>query len=190
MSALAAPSARPNGWWGMAVFVAAEATLFGTLMGTYLYLRLHNAHWPPPQVAKPSVLTPVLLTAALVLTSIPMQRAWRAGREQRRSAAVRWLAVALAIQSAYLVWQLHDYVLAVHAMHPQASAYSSVYLTILATDHLHVVAGVLLNAWLLIRISSRLTRYRLVGLQATTFYWHAVNTITVFVLLVQLSPYL
>src|SRR6185437_11423193 len=26
--------ARPNGWWGMALFVAAEATLFGTLIGS------------------------------------------------------------------------------------------------------------------------------------------------------------
>ena len=71
MSALAAPSARPNGWWGMAVFVAAEATLFGTLMGTYLYLRLHNAHWPPPQVAKPSVLTPALLDRCARLDEHP-----------------------------------------------------------------------------------------------------------------------
>jgi len=190
MSAVTAPTARPNGWWGMAVFVAAEATLFGTLLGTYLYLRFHNAHWPPPQVARPTVLSPVLLTAALVLTSLPMQLSWRAGRELRRPAAWNWLAVAFVLQLGYLVWQLHDYALAVHYMHPQASAYSSVYLTILGADHLHVLAGVLLNGWLLIRISSRLTRYRLVGLQAATFYWHAVNTITALVLLVQLSPYL
>ncbi len=190
MSAVAERSARPNGWWGMAVFVAAEATLFGTLMGTYLYLRFQNAHWPPAHVAKPPVLTPALLTLALVLTSIPVQLAWRAGRDRRRPAAWRWLAVAFAVQLGYLFWQLHDYVLAVHAMHPQASAYSSVYLTLLGADHLHVLAGVLLDAWLLLRISSRLTRYRLVGLQATTFYWHAVNTITALVLLVQISPHL
>jgi cytochrome c oxidase subunit 3 len=190
MSAVAERSARPNGWWGMAVFVAAEATLFGTLMGTYLYLRFQNAHWPPAHVAKPPVLTPALLTLALVSTSIPVQLAWRAGRDRRRPAAWRWLAVAFAVQLGYLVWQFHDYVLAVHAMHPQASAYSSVYLTLLGADHLHVLAGVLLDAWLLLRISSRLTRYRLVGLQATTFYWHAVNTITALVLLVQVSPHL
>ena len=36
--------ARPNGWWGMAIFVATEATLFGTLIGTYFYLRFNNLH--------------------------------------------------------------------------------------------------------------------------------------------------
>jgi heme/copper-type cytochrome/quinol oxidase subunit 3 len=174
----------------MVVFVAAEATLFGTLVGSYIYLRFHNAHWPPVQLAKPPVLTPALLTAALVLTSVPVQLAWRAGRDWRRAAAWRWLALAFAVQLGYLIWQLHDYVLAVHAMHPQASAYSSIYLTLLGADHMHVLAGVLLDAWFLMRMSSRLTRYRLAGLQATTFYWHAVNTITAVVLFVQISPHL
>ena len=32
------PRGRPNGWWGMAVFVASEATLIGALVGTYFYL--------------------------------------------------------------------------------------------------------------------------------------------------------
>jgi heme/copper-type cytochrome/quinol oxidase subunit 3 len=188
MSAVPVRVARPNGWWGMAVFVATEATLFGTLAGTYLYLRFENAHWPPPNVPKPPVLVPTLLTVALVLTSAPIQLAWRAGREGRRASAWRALGIAFAVQLAYLVWQLHDYVDAWHTMNPRASAYSSVYLTLLGADHVHVFVGLLLTAWLLLRLATRLTRYRLVALQATTFYWHAVNTITAVVLLIQISP--
>jgi heme/copper-type cytochrome/quinol oxidase subunit 3 len=62
--------------------------------------------------------------------------------------------------------------------------------TLLGADHAHVLVGVLLNAWFLLRIWSRLTRYRVVGVQATAFYWHAVNVITLVVLVVQLSPHL
>jgi cytochrome c oxidase subunit III len=182
--------ARPNGWWGMAVFVATEATLFGTLIGTYIYLRLHNAHWPPQHLPKPPVLTPTLLTAALLLTSVPMQLAWSAARDGRRARAWRLLWLAFAVQLVYLVWQLHDFVHLVHVYPPRGSAWSSLYITTLGADHAHVLAGLLLNAWFLARISSRLTRYRLVGLRATTFYWHAVNTITAVVLAVQLSSYL
>ncbi|NUR77821.1 MAG: hypothetical protein HOQ28_16235 [Thermoleophilia bacterium] len=189
-AALPVRPARPNGWWGMAVFVASEATLFGTLIGTYAYLGLHNAHWPPQHLAKPPVLTPTLLTAALLLTSIPMQLAWRAAREWRRASAWRLLALAFAVELGYLIWQLHDFVDLVHVYPPRGSAWSSVYLTLLGTDHAHVLAGLVLNAWFLVRISSRLTNYRLVGLRATTFYWHAVNTITAVVLAVQVSPYL
>lgn len=190
MSTYALKPARPNGWWGMAIFVTSEATLFGTMVGTYVYLRFHNAHWPPPHVAKPDVLVPAFLTLALVLTSVPMQLAWRAGRNGRRAAAWRFLLVAFAVQLGYLIWQIHDYVHVVHTLKPQSSAYASVLVTLLGADHLHVLAGLLLNLWLLARLARRLTPYRLVGLQATTFYWHAVNAITIVVLLVEVSAHL
>jgi cytochrome c oxidase subunit 3 len=180
-------AARPTGWWGAVAFVATEATLFGTLVGTYIYLSLHNAHWPPPNVPELPVLTPTLLTAALVLTSIPMHIASRAAGSGRRETAWRATTVAFVVQLAYLVWQLHDYVHAIDVYDPQQSAWASVYVTLLGADHLHVLAGVLVSGWFAIRISSRLTRYRIVGLQGAAFYWHAVNVITLVVLAVQLS---
>ncbi len=30
--------AQPSGWWGMALFLCSEVTLFGTLIATYFYL--------------------------------------------------------------------------------------------------------------------------------------------------------
>jgi cytochrome c oxidase subunit 3/cytochrome c oxidase subunit I+III len=182
--------ARAKGWWGMVVFVATEATLFGTLVGTYVYLRFHNAHWPPQQLPKPPVLTPTLLTAALAATSIAMHIASRAAGNGQRLTAWRALAAAFTVQLVYLVWQLHDYVHAIHVYRPQASAWASVYITLLGADHAHVFVGVLLSAWFLVRIRSRLSRYRVAGVQATAFYWHAVNAITLVVLVVQLSPHL
>jgi heme/copper-type cytochrome/quinol oxidase subunit 3 len=181
---------REKGWWGMVVFIATESTLFGTLVGTYIYLRIENKHWPPPNVPKTPVLTPTLLTAALLLTSIPMHVASRAAGSWRRETAWRATAIAFFVQLVYIVWQLHDYVHTVHVYDPKQSAWASIYVTLLGADHLHVLAGVLLSAWFVLRISSRLTRYRIVGLQATAFYWHAVNAITLVVLVVQLSTHL
>jgi heme/copper-type cytochrome/quinol oxidase subunit 3 len=183
-------AARPKGWWGGVVFVATEATLFGTLIGTYIYLRFHNTHWPPPGVPKPPLLTPTLLTAALLLTSIPMYIASRAAGAGRRETAWRATTAAFVVQLVYLVWQLHDYVHTIDVYDPQQSAWASIFVTLLGADHAHVLVGVLLSAWFVVRISARLTRYRIVGLQATAFYWHAVNVITLVVLVVQLSTHL
>jgi cytochrome c oxidase subunit III len=184
-------SARSNGWWGMVVFVLGETTLFLVLFATYFYLRLQSHHWPPAGVDKPPVLTPVLLTAALAATSIAMQLAWSSARAGNRIAAWWPLAAAGMIQAGYLIWQVHDFVLDVHREPPADSAYSSIRSTILAIDHAHVLLGVLLTGWMLARLATRLTPYRLRGLQATTFYWHAVNAITIAVLfVVELSPYL
>jgi heme/copper-type cytochrome/quinol oxidase subunit 3 len=181
-------TARSNGWWGMVVFVTGETALFLMLFATYFYLRLQSAHWPPAHVAEPPVLTPALLTLALVSTSVAMQRAWSRAQLLERARAWRWLAAAAVVQSGYLAWQLHDFVDGVHETPPSHSAYASIHFTMLAIDHLHVLLGVLLTTWMLLRLATRITPYRLRGLQAITFYWHAVNVITVAVLLVSISP--
>lgn len=187
MAAVAAP-ARPNGWWGMAIFVATEATLFGALIGTWVYLALKSPSWPPDGLPAPPVLTPTLLTAALLSTSVFMQLAWLSGRAWDRRRAWFFVAAAFTVQLFYFAWQAHDFELAVHAFPPDQTAFSSLYITLLGADHIHVLVGLLLQAWLLLRLSTKLTRYRLVGLQATTFYTHAVNAITVAVLLTTISP--
>jgi cytochrome c oxidase subunit III len=180
--------ARPNGWWGMAVFVATEATLFGTLVGTYWYLRFHAHHWPPRGVPDPKVLLPVVLTLALVATSIPMQLSLRAARRRALRATCLLLAAALVVQAGYLALQIHLFVDDLSHFSPNASSYASIYFTLVGAHHAHVLVGVLLNVWLLVRLAGGLTRYRLVGLESSTFYWHFVNALALVVTLVQISP--
>ena len=180
--------ARPNGWWGMAVFVATEATLFGTLVGSYFDLRFKAHHWPPPGVPDPKVALPLVLTAVLVATSVPMQLAFVLAR--RRLAALTCIAVlvALVVQCGYLAVQIHLYADDLHHFAPSATAYGSIYFTLAGAHHAHVLVGILLNAWLLLRFATGVTPYRVVGLQSTVFYWHFVNVLAVIVTLVQISP--
>ena len=181
-------TSRPNGWWGMVVFVIGETTLFLMLFASYFYLRLQTTHWPPSHVAKPPVLVPALLTAALVLTSVGMQWAWRSAQRLERMRAWWLLAVSGTIQIGYLIWQMFLFVDGVHKTPPSHSAYASITYTILAIDHLHVFLGILLTAWMVVRFATRITTYRLRGLQPITFYWWALSAITVAVLLVTISP--
>jgi heme/copper-type cytochrome/quinol oxidase subunit 3 len=181
-------AAKPNGWWGMAVFVATEATLFGTLLGTYFYLELTNRRWPPAGVPDPKVLAPLLLTAALVATSVPVQVAYSAARRDRVRLAQLALVIALVVQAAYLALQLHLFTDDLDRFSPNGSAYASIYFTLVGAHHFHVFVGMLLEAWLVLRLVAGLTRYRLVGLQATAFYWYFVNVVAVVVVLTQVSP--
>jgi heme/copper-type cytochrome/quinol oxidase subunit 3 len=180
--------ARPNGWWGIAVFVATEATLFGTMIGSYFYLRFQVPEWPPRGVPDPEVLVPLLLTAGLVATSLPVQLAYSAARRDRVALTRVLLLVALTIQAGYLGYQLHLFIDDLDKFSPDGSAYASIYFTLLGGHHLHVLIGILLEAWLLLRLVTGLTRYRLVALQATAFYWHFVNVLAVVVVLTQVSP--
>jgi len=183
-----ARTARANGWWGIVVFVATEATLFGTILGSYFYLRFNAAHWPPPGVPEPKLTLPLTLTGILVATSVPMLLSSAAARTGRAAAVRGWLLLAMVVQGGYLAMQLHLFAHDLGLVPPGRSAYGSIYFTMLGAHDAHVAAGILLDAWLLLRLLGGLTRYRLVGLQATTFYWHFVNALALAVVAVQLSP--
>ena len=180
--------ARPNGWWGIAVFVATEATLFGTLVGTYFYLRFNAAKWPPSGVPEPKLTLPLVLTGLLVATSVPVQFAVSEASRGRLPRARVALLLAALVQAGYLGMQLHLFVHDSHEFPPSGSAYSSSYFTLLGAHHLHVLVGILLSLWILLRTATGLTEYRMNGLRATGFYWHFVNVLAIAVVLTQLSP--
>jgi heme/copper-type cytochrome/quinol oxidase subunit 3 len=180
--------AKPNGWWGMVVFIATEATLFGTLIGSYYDLRFNATQWPPAGVPDPKLTLPLILLAVLVATSLPVQLASNLVRAHRIGAAQLALLVALAAQCAYLGLQIHLYVDDLNKFTPQGSSYGSIYFTLVGAHHAHVLVGILLEAWFLLRLLGGTNAYRTKGLQATAFYWHAVNVLAVAVTIVQLSP--
>ncbi len=181
--------AQPNGWWGMALFLCAEVTLFGTLIATYFYLDFDAHHWPPPGIKPPSVVLPLIATGVLVATTAPMWGAARAARAGRRWPAVWLIALAMLVQLAYLAAQIllfrHD----LRQFTPQSSAYGSIYFTMLAVHHAHVLLGILIDLTVIAFVSLRgLTNYWLTGVRAAALYWYVVNTLAVLVVFTQLSP--
>lgn len=181
--------AWPNGMWAMVLFVCAEATLFGTLIATYFYLNFNASHWPPLGIERPSVGAPAAAATMLVLTSVPIALAARAALAGARRPAVLLLASAMAVQCGYLAWQIVLFSEDLGRFSPQGSAYGSIYFTMLAAHHAHVLLGILFDLsllWWLLR--DGLTNYRLTGVRATALYWHVVNVLAVLVLLTQLSP--
>jgi cytochrome c oxidase subunit III len=174
-------------FWGMAMLVASEATLFGTFIGSYYYLRFESRFWPPPGTPEPRVVVPLVMVGILVTSSIPMQLAANAVQRGRLWATRAFLAWALAVQCGYLAWAIHDYVDQLHRSAPQDNGYSSIYYLLLGADHVHVAVGILLVVWLLWKLVRGLTMYRLNAVRAVAFYWHAVNLLTLIVLGVLLS---
>jgi heme/copper-type cytochrome/quinol oxidase subunit 3 len=181
--------AQPNGWWGMALFLCSEATVFGTLLGSYYYLEFLAKRWPPAGIEAPSVTLPLVATAGLIITSVPLALAVRGARAGRRPRVIGLIAFAVLVQCGYLAAQIllfrHD----LRHFTPQGSAYGSIYFTILAAHHAHVLLGILLDLSVLGFIVVRgLDNYWFIGVRGLALYWHVVNAIAVFVVLTQLSP--
>jgi heme/copper-type cytochrome/quinol oxidase subunit 3 len=183
-----ARAAKPRGWWGMVVFVATEVTLFATLIGSYYDLRFRTPQWPPPGVPEPKLVLPLILMGALVATSVPVQLGSMFAQRGRARAAQVAFVTAIAVQTAYFALQIHLFADDLSRFSPKGSAYGSIYFTLGGTHHLHVLAGILLELWLVLRLFGGVTRYRAVGASAAAVYWHAVNVLAIAVTLVQLSP--
>lgn len=184
-----APRAQPNGIWGMVLFLCAEITLFGTLISTYFYLEFQARHWPPGGIKPPSTLWPSVATAWLVLATLPIWLAARAARAGNRATTLWSIAVALVMQGVYLAAQVllfrHDLL----QFSPKRTAYGSIYFTILAVHHAHVVLGIALGVALIGFVLLRgLTNYWRVGIRALALYWYVVAFLAIPVLLTQLSP--
>jgi len=177
-----------NGMWGMALFIATEATLFGTLIATYFYLHARAIVWPPRGIEAPAAVLPLVLTGVLLASVIPMVAAAMAARAGRRGVAWGLVALATLVQSGYLAWQIVLYVDDLDRFSPSGTAYGSIYFTLLGADHAHVAVGILFNLWVLSRLLTGLTNYRLVTVRAVAFYWVFVGLLTVLVTLTQVSP--
>jgi heme/copper-type cytochrome/quinol oxidase subunit 3 len=180
--------AMPSGWWGVLLFVASEATLFGLLIASYFYLRFYNAHWPPVGVDKPKVALPLVLTAILIATVVPLFFAVRAAR--RGAVRTAWLLVllALVVQAGYLGVQIHEFTSDLDKMSPKDSSYASIYFTLLGAHHFHVAVGILMELWLVARLLTGMTNYRLVALRAIALYWYFVAAIGVAVVFTEIYP--
>ncbi|MFZ0039946.1 MAG: cytochrome c oxidase subunit 3 [Solirubrobacteraceae bacterium] len=180
---------QPSGWWGMVLFLCSEVTIFGTMIGSYFYLDFQNRHWPPNHIKPPEVTAPVIATAVLLATVPMMVMAERSARRANRWPAVRWIALAAVIQTGYLAAQVllfrHD----LNTFTPQGSAYGSIYFTLLAAHHAHVLLGIVLDLAVLWKLVTRgLDNYWLIGVRGVALYWYVVAPLGVVVLLTVLSP--
>ena len=180
--------AAPSGWWGMILLIATEFTLFGSLIASYFYLRFQSSAWPPAGIDSPSVTLPLVFTGMLVLTCAPMLGAVRTARAGRRGAAWGLVAVALAVQGAYLGLQIHLFVHDFNNFNPTQTAYGSIYFALLGTHHAHVAVGLLLDLWLLGALAFGLTNYRMIAIRVIALYWYFVAFMAVLVVFTQLYP--
>jgi heme/copper-type cytochrome/quinol oxidase subunit 3 len=181
--------AQPNGWWGMALFLCAEATLFGTIISSYWYLDFDAHRWPPLGIKPPSTIAPSIATGVLVVLSVLFWLAARSARAGRRGPVISLISFAMVVQIGYLIVQIILFVSDYNKFKPTGSAYGSIYFTMLAADHAHVLFGILLDFTILVFVIVRgLTNYWLIGVRSLALYWHVVNVITVFVLITQLAP--
>jgi cytochrome c oxidase subunit III len=165
-------------WWGIVMLLAIEATVFGTLIASYFYLRMGEAQWPPPGIDPPKLGLATINTLVLLASSVPMYYADRAVTEGNLR-RLRWgLALAVLLATIFLALKVVEYSDVEYTW--DTGAYGSIVWLIIGFHSAHVVSLILKTlvmlvlAWL-----GYFNEKRTLGVQVNGLYWHFVVAVWV-----------
>ncbi|MHB8671833.1 MAG: cytochrome c oxidase subunit 3 [Acidimicrobiales bacterium] len=188
-----AHGSRSVAWWGMVLFILSEATLFALLFLSYFYLRFKAGAgaWPLGGIKPPSLTLPGIMTVVLLSSSIPMFWAEAAVKRDRQGALRAGLAASALLGLTFLALMALEYHQDLKEFTPRTNAYGSIFFTITGLHGIHVIIGLSMNAYSQVR--AWLGHFRPdhhVGLQNAALYWHFVDGLWIFIMLVvYLSPH-
>ncbi|MFB6398358.1 heme-copper oxidase subunit III [Polymorphospora lycopeni] len=184
------PVGRSTGWWGMVLFVTTEATLFACLLGSYFYLRFqYGPQWPPGDIPDPALLRPLVMTAVLVPSSLPMLWAERGLRRGQLWRVRAGLTASMLLGLTFLALQATEYAELLTEFTLTTNAYGSLFYVITGFHGLHVLIGATMIAWALTTTRGGLDARRDDRVRNVAIYWHFVDIVWLGILFtIYLSP--
>jgi cytochrome c oxidase subunit III len=187
------PAGRPTGWWGMVMFITTEATLFAALVASYFYLRFQSTpEWPLGGIKPPELPLPLVMSAILLSSSLPMAWADRGIRDGRVGRLRLGLAVTFLLGVTFLGLQSYEYTVKLEEFTPTTNAYGSLFYAITGFHGTHVLVGLLLILFVQVRAwLGHFGRGRHLHVQTTAMYWHFVDAVWVVIMLsLYIGPHL
>jgi heme/copper-type cytochrome/quinol oxidase subunit 3 len=185
---------RSVSWWGMALLIATEATLFALLIASYWYLRFRNGPvWPPKGIEAPSLALPLIMSAILWSSSAPVHWADRGIRNGNQKRLRYGLLAGFLLGLTFLILQVAvEYPPALKIHPPSSGVYGTLFFSLTGLHGIHVLVGLLISAWVQARAwRGAFDRHRHVTVQNFAMYWHFVDTVWLFVLAtVYLAPHI
>jgi cytochrome c oxidase subunit 3 len=158
---------------GMALFLASETFLFGSLFWTYYYLRALTPGWPPHH---PSGMLAGINTIFLLAGSVIVWRGTKAIRKGNRKGLSAALLATAMLGVTFLLITLWEW--AHEDFRPWTDAYGSIFYTLTGFHALHVFGGVVLMLALHARSARNLfSADNSVAVDIGSLYWHFVDFI-------------
>jgi len=168
---------------GIWLFLASEVMLFGSLFSAYALLRSGAPSWPD-QSAIVSVPLATLNTVILISSSVTMVLAWAALTAKRVDRYRIFMGLTLLLGAAFLVVKAIEYSdkLALGLV-PATNNFLGLYFTLTGLHALHVVGGLVVNAYLLgpgARMWKSEPERFTNRVEVAGIYWHFVDVVWIF----------
>lgn len=170
---------RSDRWYAMAIFITAEAVLFGMLFFYFFWARAYAAGtgmpWPPPGV---HFNWPVIATSSALLLSSGVTAHFAAGHfEAGRRVLFRvHMAATMLFGAVFVSIQGYEYLTADFS--PSSHSFGTAFFALTGTHGGHVVLGLLVlsGIWYMAE-KGVVTRRRPGPLSAAVLYWHFVDVV-------------
>jgi cytochrome c oxidase subunit 3 len=166
--------------WGMAVLIMTEATIFAALLSSYFFIRAASTEWPPEHIEPPELKVILLFTVILLGSSGPMFWAERGIRKGQQWRLKIGLILVIVMGTAFIIFQGVEYMELEFGV--RDNAYASLFYAITGLHGAHVLGGLLMLGFLLIRaFMGKFSAHRHTTVQVIGLYWHFVDAVWVFV---------
>ena len=190
VAATAHEHAQTNTGWsnekfGLILFIASEAILFGAVFANYFYNRAFAGSWPPADFGHPRV---PAFPLVFVLTIILLTSGWTCHNAvsaiQRGSqlGMLGWLSLTIVLGTLFLGGQAYEYysLIAIEGVTANSGIYATTFFALTGLHGLHVLAGLGLLVAMYIRgLAGHFTSQHYFGLEGATYYWHFVDVVWV-----------
>ncbi len=183
---VAAVSQEPHGgrgtaWWGMAVLIMTEATIFASLLASYFYLQAASHEWPLDGIEAPPLEKISIMTVVLLGSSGPMfwaEHGIRKGKQgQLKAGLIMVIVMGLSFFSFLALYEYPELTFGI-----QDNAYASIFYLTTGLHGSHVVGGLLMLGVVLVKaFQGKFSAERHVTVQVVGMYWHFVDAVWIFV---------
>jgi heme/copper-type cytochrome/quinol oxidase subunit 3 len=181
-------TARPdtglyNAKLGIWLFLASEVMLFGALFSSYVLLRVGAPTWPHGYEILNIPLATVN-TVILISSSVTMVMSWASLMMKDLSKYRRYMGLTILLAFGFLIVKAFEYAAKFsHHLYPGESTFLAIYFTITGLHGLHVIGGIIVNAYLwgpgAKMWKTEPTRFTN-RVEVAGLYWHFVDLVWIF----------
>jgi len=173
------PYAIPSRKFTMWLFIISDAVTFGAFLFAYGYLRVATPNWVRP-FESGSVVNVIVMTVALITSSLTMLGAVDYSRVGEKAKAMRFLYLTIALGLIFALLHIREWVALFHrGITISSGLFGQTFFTITGLHLLHVISGVIA----LLVVGRKYSNGRLTPshVETTGLYWHFVDLVWMFV---------
>lgn len=174
---------------GWILFIASEMMFFSAFFGFLFYARFRSTSWPPEGVPLPvhDLTLPGIMTALLVTSGLTYTFAEFSLMKDQRPPLLLGLAVTSLLGLSFLGIQAYEW--SQSPLSISDGQLGSAFYMLTGFHGVHVIVGLLFIVVNLFRaINGQFTPQRHFGMTAAGWYWHFVDVVWIFLLLVLYVP--